>query len=187
MKNRLVLLFTVVILSLLQQAGAEGGMQCPEFLNHEFKRLHSSETINLCSIYNGKPLLIVNTASHCGFTKQFKGLEALYQKYKDRGLQIIGFSSDDFNQEAKSEEEAASICYKNFGVTFTMLAQTSVKGDSANPVFVYLADKSEKPGWNFNKYLVSDNGLSVEHFGAMRKPLGGELENRIVKVLEERK
>ena len=160
-------------------------MQCPEFLNHEFKQLHSKEMINLCSLYNGKPLLIVNTASHCGFTKQFEGLEALYRKYKDQGFQIIGFSSDDFNQEAKSEEEAAGICYKNFGVTFTMLAPTRVKGDSANPVFAYLAEKTSKPGWNFNKYLVSENGSSVEHFGAMRKPLGGKLEKKIVKALKE--
>lgn len=163
---------------------AEEEKQCPAFLNGDFKRLHSSENLNLCELYKGKPMLLVNTASHCGFTKQFKPLEALYQKYKDEGFQIIGFASDDFNQEAKSEEEAAGICFKNYGVTFTMLAPTKVKGAKANSVFNHLAKVSgEQPSWNFNKYLVSANGSNITHYGSRVNPLDSDLEKAIAELL----
>lgn len=171
-------LFLAIFSSSQVQAAEEA--QCPAFLNQEFKRLHSSESVNLCSLYTGKPLLLVNTASHCGFTKQFKPLEALHQKYKDAGFQVIGFASDDFNQEAKSEKEAAGICYKNYGVTFTMLAPTRVKGEDANAVFAYLAKTSgEEPSWNFNKYFVSADGSKVIHYGSREKPLDSDLEKTV--------
>ncbi|SMF58187.1 glutathione peroxidase [Alteromonadaceae bacterium Bs31] len=156
---------------------------CPAFLDHEFKKLHSSKTVNLCDLYSGKPMVIVNTASHCGYTKQFSGLEALYQKYKDQGVQVVGFASDDFKQAAKSEQEAATICYKNYGVTFTMLAPTPVKGEMANPVFAELNKATSKPSWNFNKYLVSDNGDKVEKFGSNVKPTDSKLEKALTKAL----
>lgn len=180
--SAICILFLPVFASSLVQA--EETPQCPAFLNQEFKRLHSSESVNLCSLYTGKPLLLVNTASHCGFTKQFKPLEALHQKYKEEGFQVIGFASDDFNQEAKSEEEAAGICYKNYGVTFTMLAPTKVKGDEANPVFAYLAKSSgEEPSWNFNKYFVSGDGSKIIHYGSREKPLDSDLEKTIANSL----
>ncbi len=100
---------------------------CPAYLNHDFRQLHSSKTVNICKDFAGKPLLIVNTASHCGFTPQFKGLEAVNKKYKDKGLVMVGFASDDFNQEDKDEAKAAEICEQNFGVTFVMLSPTHVK------------------------------------------------------------
>ncbi len=157
---------------------------CPEFLNHDFKKLHSSKIVNLCDTYTGKPMVIVNTASHCGFTPQFKSLEALSEKYKDQGLQVIGFASDDFNQEAKNEKEAATVCYENFGVTFTMLAPTSVKGEKANPVFAYLGSKTEAPAWNFNKYLVSGNGEEVIHYESKMTPTDSKLEEDVKKALK---
>ena len=184
MKTQTINIISIMVCLFSGFSLAENATQCPAFLNQDFKRLHSSETVNLCELYSGKPMLLVNTASHCGFTKQFKPLEALYQKYKDQGFQIVGFASDDFNQEAKSEEEAAGICYKNYGVTFTMLAPTKVKGDEANSVFSYLADKSgEQPSWNFNKYFVSADGSKVLHFGSREKPLGGELEKIVAEAL----
>ena len=157
--------------------------KCPYYLNHSFKILHSPKTVNLCELYTGQPLIIVNTASHCGYTRQFKGLEALYQKYKKEGVQVVGFASNDFKQAAKSEQEAATICYKNYGVTFTMLAPTHVRGDKANAVFAHLNKSSSKPGWNFNKYLISEHGSKVEKFGSKVEPLDSKLEKALSTAL----
>ncbi|MFT6102312.1 MAG: glutathione peroxidase [Granulosicoccus sp.] len=158
--------------------------QCPEQLNHAFKKLHSSETINICDLYTGGPVLLVNTASHCGFTPQLKSLEALHQKYQKKGLVVVGFSSNDFNQAAKSEAQAAKICYYNFGVTFTMVAPTHVKGSNANPVFSYLAETTSRPPtWNFNKYLMVGDGSKVSYYLSTAKPLGSVLEMDIRALL----
>jgi len=156
---------------------------CPAWLNQSFKQLHSSNTINLCDGYNEKPLLIVNTASHCGFTHQFSGLEALHQRYKQQGLRVVGFASDDFRQAAKSEAEAATICYENYGVTFTMMAPISVRGDKAHPLFKTIAEKSRQPGWNFTKYLVSADGKMVQHFSTRTSPDSEELQRAISALL----
>jgi len=155
---------------------------CPAFLNQEFKKLHSSDSVNLCSLYKGKPMVLVNTASHCGYTRQFKGLEALYQKYKADGVELVGFASDDFKQEAGSELEAATICYKNYGVTFTMLSPTHVRGSDANPVFSHLNSETSKPSWNFNKYLITSAG-KVEHFGSNVEPTESKLEAALKQAL----
>jgi glutathione peroxidase len=157
---------------------------CPAFLNHEFKKLHSVDSVNLCSAYAGKPLLIVNTASHCGFTPQFKGLEALHRKYKDKGLVVVGFPSDDFNQEAKDQAETADVCYVNYGVTFTMVAPSPVKGPQANPVFQELNRRAGEPTWNFNKYLVSADGTVVQHFDSEVTPDSAELNQAIEKLFK---
>lgn len=156
---------------------------CPEYLDQELRRLHSKEDVNLCEVTAGKPVLIVNTASHCGYTPQFKGLEALHQSYKDRGLVVVGFASDSFKQEADSEEKAADVCYVNYGVTFTMLAPSPVKGEGANPVFQELAAQAGEPRWNFNKYLVDSDGTVVELFGSGIRPDSAQLTSAIEKVL----
>jgi glutathione peroxidase len=161
---------------------AESG-DCPAFLNHEFQRLHSSERVNLCSAYGGKPMLIVNTASHCGFTPQFKGLEALHREFGERGLVVLGFPSNDFDQEAASQAETAEVCYRNFGVTFTMVAPSPVKGPDANPVFKELARQSREPGWNFNKYLVRPDGTVAGAFGSRVDPDSPELRTAIEQLL----
>lgn len=142
---------------------------CPSWLDHDVKRLHSDETINLCDVSLDKPLLIINTASHCGFTPQFKELEALYQAHKDKGLVVLGFASNSFKQEAKEEEKIASICYINYGVTFTMFSPVEVKGENAHPVFAHLAEQARAPSWNFNKYLVARDGR-VKHYGSGEIP-----------------
>ena len=128
-------------------------------------------------------MLIINTASHCGYTSQFSGLEAVHQQYKDRGLAVVGFASDDFRQEDDSEAKAAEICYKNYGVTFTMIAPSSVKGDQANPVFKELAEQSSSPRWNFNKYVVDSEGKLVAKFGSSTKPESDDLKAAIEKAL----
>jgi glutathione peroxidase len=172
-------------LGFLAASSASLSAECPAYLNQDFQKLRSKETINICKAYAGKPLLIVNTASHCGFTPQFKGLQALHEKYKDQGLVMIGFPSNDFNQEAKEEAETAEVCYVNYGVKFTMLAPTSVKGKDANPVFKELARQTTAPAWNFNKYLVKADGTVVEHFGSMTSPDSKNMTNAIESVLTQ--
>jgi glutathione peroxidase len=156
---------------------------CPAFLNHDFQKLRSSQSINLCTEYAGRPLLIVNTASHCGYTPQFKGLEALHRKYEERGLAVVGFPSDDFNQEAKDQAETADICYINYGVTFTMLSTSSVTGNDANPVFQELDRRATAPSWNFNKYLVSADGKVIQHFDSEVAPESARLTTAIEQLL----
>jgi len=163
---------------------ATGATPCPTYLNHDFRKLHSSQSVNLCTAYAGKPMLIVNTASHCGFTPQFKGLEAVHEKYKDRGLVVVGFSSDDFNQEAKDEAEAADTCFLNYGVTFVMLAPQHVKGPEANVVFKELARQTEAPAWNFNKYLVKPDGTVTQYFGSRVAPDSPQFGDAVEKLLK---
>lgn len=173
---------TVMAVHIATSAYADSS--CPEYLNTELRKLHSQKTANLCDFYHaGKPILVVNTASHCGFTKQFGGLEKLYQKYKDDGLVILGFPSDSFNQEEKSEEGTARVCYENYGVSFPMFEHVDVKGKSAHPVFAYLASKTEAPSWNFNKYLITDE--TIQHFGSRETPEGSKLEDAVKAALSD--
>lgn len=165
---------TLLPLTLILSAGSAFA-SCPEYLDQDMRKLHSKDSVNLCQVSAGKPMLIVNTASHCGYTSQFKGLEALHQKYREKGLQVVGFASDDFRQEAKDEEKAAEVCYVNYGVTFTMLAPSHVRGAEANPVFRELASQTQAPSWNFNKYLVDGDGKVVMHFGSNTAPDSKEL------------
>lgn len=160
-------------------AGADGGA----LLDHELRRLHSSEVVKLSERFGGKPLLIVNTASHCGFTRQFEGLEALHRKYRDQGLQVVGFSSDDFNQEARDEAKAAEVCFVNFGVSFDMFATIPVRGDKAHPLFRELARQAGEPRWNFHKYVVDREGRVVAAFPSRVEPDSAELRAAIERVL----
>ena len=162
---------------------ADETVQCPAFLDHDLPKLHSSDSVNLCDIAAGKPMLVVNTASFCGFTNQFEGLEALHKRYSELGLVVVGFASDDFNQEAKTEEEAADICFKNFGVTFTMIAPGPVTGPRATPVFAHINQQSKAPRWNFTKYLLNEKGEVVESFSSIANPNGQSMKKAIESVL----
>ncbi|QDP00578.1 glutathione peroxidase [Thalassotalea sp. PS06] len=159
-----------------QSAATEVEQQaCPAILQHTVRKLHSSEQVDLCKAYQGKTLLIVNTASNCGYTPQFKALEALYQDYKDEGLVILGFPSDNFFQEEDEEKDTAEVCYVNYGVTFPMFATTVVRGDDAHPIFKELEEKTAAPYWNFYKYLVSNDGQNVQRFSSKVEPQSEEL------------
>lgn len=172
-----------IALSLLFAASAHAEPQCPDWLRHDMSKLHSSDTLNLCALAEGKVALIVNTASDCGYTSQFKGLEGLYKQYKERGLVVIGFPSDSFDQERDDAAETAEVCYINYGVTFPMLATSAVKGEQANPVFQHLNTELQAPGWNFNKYLIDRSGKPVKHFDSDAKPDEKELTAAIEALL----
>lgn len=156
--------------------------ECDDFTNQDVRKLRSKESINLCQ-FKDKPLLIVNTASNCGFTPQFEQLEALHKEYKDQGLVVLGFPSDSFFQEENDEKDTAEMCFINYGVTFNMMATSDVKGSDANPIFKHLADKTRSPSWNFNKYLVSKDRQTITHFGSRVKPQSDELKQAIEKAL----
>ena len=127
------------------------------------------------SDFKGKKLLIVNTASHCGFTPQYEELEKLSKQYAGK-VTVLGFPSNSFNQELPSDSEVASFCQKNFGVTFPLFATAAVKGDDAQPLYKYLASAAgEAPSWNFCKYLVDEQGHVVKFYPSKVKPLSPEL------------
>lgn len=157
--------------------------ECPGWLDRDLNKLHSKDTVNLCELAAGKVALIVNTASDCGYTPQFKGLEALYRKYKEKGFVILGFPSDSFDQERADAAETAEVCYINYGVTFPVLAASPVKGEQANEVFKHLNTKLGEPKWNFNKYLVDRSGNPVKHFESGTKPDDKQLIEAIEALL----
>ncbi len=169
------------ILMGLVAANASAG--CLPHLQGEYRKLHSTDSVELCKLVENKVTLVVNTASHCGFTSQFKGLETLYKNYKDKGLVIVGFASDDFKQEDADESAAAGICFLNYGVTFTMFAPTHIRGDDANTLFKYLGKESGAPKWNFNKYLLGKDGKVIQHFGSMTGPDSNSLKKAIEEAL----
>ena len=145
-------------------------VDCPAWLNTDLQQLRSQQTINLCDLKQDKVLLLVNTASACGFTGQFEGLETLYQNYKDRGFTIAGFPSDSFFQEHNDAEKTAEVCYINYGVTFTMLESSNVRGKKANPVFTHLAKEKGAPKWNFYKYLITRDGQVSQWYNSKTEP-----------------
>ena len=143
---------------------------CPATLQHTYLRLQDEKPQSLCQ-YAGKVVLVVNTASYCGFTGQYKGLEALYSRYKDQGLVVLGFPSNDFAQEKASNKEIADFCEITFGVKFPMFAKSSVKGADASPLYRQLAQLSgTAPKWNFHKYLLGRDGKLVDHYSSMTSP-----------------
>ena len=179
MKLQLTTLTALVLLGSANLASAN----CPEVLDFEMRKLRSKDTVQLCEAYAGQPLLVINTASHCGFTPQFKGLEALYKEYQGRGLHVAGFPSNSFKQEANTEEKTAEICYINYGVTFDMYSEIDVTGSDAHPMFAQLAEAEGAPRWNFTKYLIDADGNVVAKFGSRTAPENEDFRAAIEAVL----
>lgn len=172
----------VLLATLAPNAGAADDATT-RLYDHRLRRLHADESVRLADRYAGQPVLVVNTASHCGFTRQFRELEAVHQRYKERGLKVAGFPSDDFRQEAADEAETAEVCFQNFGVTFDMYAPIHVTGTEAHPLFREIARQSAAPEWNFHKYVIDRNGRVVAAFGSRTKPDAPEVIAAIEKAL----
>jgi glutathione peroxidase len=156
---------------------------CPRVLQHTVQRLQDEKPQNLCQ-YAGQVVVVVNTASFCGFTSQYKGLEALHAKYKDRGLVLLGFPSNDFSQEPDSNAKIADFCESTFGVKFPMFVKTTVRGPDALPLFKQLTEQTgTAPKWNFYKYIISRDGQTVKSFSSMTGPQDKSFVQEIEKQL----
>jgi glutathione peroxidase len=168
------------------RAGAEAAAACPTLLDHHLPRLQDEQPQHLCQ-YAGRVVLAVNTASACGFTPQYEGLQKLQERYGARGLVIMGFPSADFRQEPKGNREIAAQCFDLYGVRFPMFAKSGVVGPGANPLFAALArEAGEAPQWNFHKYLIDRQGRVVASLPSAVDPLDRRLTGRIEQLLATR-
>lgn len=183
MKTTFIFAFLTVLMT---GASAQTPASCPPLLDHKFKRLQDDAPQHLCQ-YAGKVLLVVNTASYCGFTGQYEGLEALYSKYSAQGFVILGFPSNDFgNQEPGSSKQIADLCYNTYGVKFPMFAKTTVVGPNANPLYAALArDTGSAPKWNFTKYLIGRDGKVIDNYSSIVTPKNKKLVDAIEKALAQ--
>jgi glutathione peroxidase len=163
---------------------APAGAACPPLLDHSFPALRDGKPLPLCQ-YAGKVILVVNTASYCGFTKQYDGLEKLYARLQDKGLVVLGFPANDFGeQEPGSDKEIADFCRLTYGVEFPMVGKTVVKGKGANPFYRQLAAiTGSKPRWNFHKYLINRDATQVVAFSSFTAPEDRELRQKIDEFL----
>lgn len=168
-------------------AGSAHAAGCPALLDRSMPRLQDEKPQNLCQ-YSGKVVVVVNTASYCGFTSQYKGLEALYARYRERGLVVLGFPSNDFgSQEPGSNQEIASFCSSTFGVKFPMFTKTRVSasaGAEVNPLYADLRKATgSAPHWNFHKYVIAKDGTTVESYSALTAPDDKSFIETIEKLL----
>lgn len=183
----LFVLGLVLILGAFASTRAIAG-ECPVLLRHSFNSLQTGERQDLCQ-YHGKVLLVVNTASYCAYTDQYRGLEALYRQYRDRGLVVLGFPSNDFgNQEPDSNQKIAEFCRLTYGVEFPMFEKSAVVGPQRNAFFAELHRRTgEQPRWNFHKYLIDPRGERVLSFGSNVQPDDRRLIQELKKMLDARK
>jgi len=165
-------------------APASSAAACPAILNHRFNRLQDEAPQNLCQ-YAGKVVLVVNTASFCGFTGQYEGLEALYAKYQAKGLVVLGFPTNDFGkQEPGTNKEIADFCFNTYAVKFPMFAKTVVVGPERNALYTQLVKESgTSPKWNFYKYLIDRSGKVTASYSSMTGPDSKSLVAAIEKLL----
>jgi glutathione peroxidase len=192
---RLVLVAVLVALAAPGRAAEPGNPAVPTaapsagcigLLQQSYLRLQDEKPQSLCQ-YRGKVVVVVNTASFCGFTSQYEGLEALHSKYKDRGLVVLGFPSNDFSQESGSNKQIAEFCENTFGVKFPMATKSIVSGRDAIPLFKELAAKTNTPPrWNFYKYVIARDGVQVAAFHSMADPASGPFVKEIEKQLAAR-
>jgi len=176
-----------LLISVLLLSAHSASLACSALLDVAVRPLAGKEPVQLCEKFDGKVLLIVNTASKCGFTPQYEGLEAMHAKYADQGFAVLGFPSNEFmGQEPGSEEQIKEFCTLTYGVKFPMFEKTQVKGDNASVLYKRLREATgDAPGWNFHKYLVDRNGKVVKSFGSRTKPEDKELVVLVEKLIAE--
>jgi glutathione peroxidase len=166
---------------------ASGAAQaaCPEALDYHKRPLTEQQPVHLCEVLGGKVVLVVNTASKCAYTPQYDGLEKLYDRYRDRGLVVAGFPSNDFaGQEPGTEKQIQDFCRLTYAVEFPMFEKVGVKGPSADPFYRHLAKVTgEQPRWNFHKYLIDRDGRVVASFPSQVSPEDPRLVKRIEELL----
>jgi glutathione peroxidase len=188
MLGRSICVFVLAALAALAAPAPSSAAEslCPSVLDHKFANL-MDEPVSLCQ-FQGKVLLIVNTASECGYTPQYEGLERLYRRYRDKGFAVLGFPANDFGgQEPGANKEIAQFCQVNYGITFPMFAKTSVVGADANPLYRALAARTGKPPrWNFHKYLLDRSGQPVAAFESAVEPADPRVTAQIEKLLATR-
>lgn len=172
----------VPVLALMASASS-WATECPAVLQGSLPELRGKGEVALCERFAGKPLVVINTASYCGFAPQFEGLEAVYKQYHGRGLEILGVPSNDFKQEDADSEKTAKVCYANYGVTFTMTKEQAVRGKDAIPMFAELARQSSAPKWNFYKYVIDRQGKVIGSFSSLTKPDDVEFRSAIEKAI----
>ena len=168
----------------LAWAATPASAGCAPLLHHRFPRLQDEVPQDLCQ-FAGRVLLVVNTASYCGFTRQYEGLEALHAAYAGRGLVVLGFPSNDFGQqEPGNAQQSAQLCFNTYGVKFPMFAKTVVKGAGRHAFYAQLAAATgEVPRWNFHKYLIARNGQTVRSFASAVEPDSDALRSAIEAAL----
>ena len=155
---------------------------CSDLLKHSYTSLQG-KPVNLCD-YENRPILVVNTASKCGYTPQFEKLEAMNKRYAPRGLVVLGFPSNDFNQEPGTNKEIAEFCKLTYLVEFPMIEKGSVKGPGANPFYKQLAAAAgQAPQWNFHKYLIAPDGKTVYSFATGVEPDSREILSKLTPML----
>lgn len=158
---------------------------CPALLQGTYPKLQDDSPQPLCQ-FSGQVILVVNTASYCGFTRQYDGLERLYERYKGQGFVVLGFPSNDFGQqEPDSNKKIADFCRNTYGIKFPMFAKSNVRGNDANLLFKQLTKLTgDTPGWNFHKYLISRDGRQVLSFGSQIAPESKTLTEAIEMMLK---
>lgn len=168
---------------LLTLAAPLAAASCPPLLDHRFRTLQGA-TLDLCR-HAGRPILVVNTASKCGFTPQFEKLEALDRRYRARGLLVVGFPSNDFRQELATNQEIATFCKSTYAIEFPMVERGAVSGPNADPFFRQLHAASGQPvRWNFHKYLIAPDGRTVHSFPPETAPDAREVLARLSPMLK---
>lgn len=177
--------FTILILSILLICGETLAKECSPLLDFDVKTLNENQQVNLCHQYQGKVILVVNTASKCAYTDQYSSLERLYKQYKDKGLVVLGFPSNDFGaQEPGNEKQIKDFCRLTYGVQFPMFAKTRVREQNADPLYQKLATTAGRyPQWNFHKYLIGRDGQLVADYMSNVDPMSQAIIAEINKQL----